>query len=109
MCGLTLSIHRYPPTEQHQALLESLFTACAARGPDAQSTYRYRFETDDGTFIEVLLSASVLGLRGGVIQQPLVGERGVLGWNGQVRPMSPHARIVVLTMAQRCSTDSMLG
>jgi hypothetical protein len=31
-----------------------------------------------------LLSASVLGLRGDITQQPIVGSRGVLGWNGQV-------------------------
>jgi hypothetical protein len=32
----------------------------------------------------VTLGASVLGLRGGLTAQPLVGTRGVLAWNGQV-------------------------
>lgn len=37
-----------------------------------------------GAEIEITLSASVLGLRGELTAQPLVGKRGVLGWNGQV-------------------------
>jgi asparagine synthetase B (glutamine-hydrolysing) len=84
MCGLTLSIHAYPPAEEPSSLVESLCKACAARGPDVQSTYRTVITTDTGIQIEVLLCASVLGLRGGVVQQPIVGQRGVLGWNGQV-------------------------
>lgn len=84
MCGLTLSIHPYPPTEELSNLLESLCEACAARGPDIQSTYRNVITTNGGDQIEIVLCASVLGLRGGVVQQPIVGKRGVLGWNGQV-------------------------
>ena len=84
MCGLTLSIHPYPPSEEFQKILESLCAACAARGPDVQSTFRTVITTDEGSQIEVVLCASVLGLRGGVVQQPIVGQRGVLGWNGQV-------------------------
>lgn len=38
-----------------------------------------------GEQIEVRLSASVLGLRGEITQQPIIGKRGILGWNGQVR------------------------
>lgn len=86
MCGLTLSIHPYPPTEEYKRLLKSLCAACAARGPDVQSTYRTIISTNEGVQIEVVLCASVLGLRGGVVQQPIVGQRGVLGWNGQVGP-----------------------
>lgn len=84
MCGLTLSIHPYPPSEEQESLLESLCAACASRGPDTQSTYRSIITAADGSQLEVVLCASVLGLRGEVTQQPIVGRRGVLGWNGQV-------------------------
>ena len=98
MCGLTLSIHSYPPTEGLETLLDSLCEACAARGPDVQSTFRTIVDTIDKGQIEVLLCASVLGLRGGVVQQPIVGKRGILGWNGQVR----HS-----VMAQRDEADGI--
>jgi len=84
MCGLTLSIHPYPATESHEELLESLCQTCKARGPDTQSTHSTIFSLDDGSQVELKLSASVLGLRGEITQQPIVGSRGVLGWNGQV-------------------------
>ena len=84
MCGLTLSIHPYPVTASHEELLESLCQTCKARGPDTQSTYSTIISIDDGSQVELRLSASVLGLRGEITQQPIVGARGVLGWNGQV-------------------------
>lgn len=84
MCGLTLSIHPYPTTVSHEELLESLCQTCKARGPDTHSTYSTIISLDDGSQVELLSSASVLGLRGEITQQPIVGARGVLGWNGQV-------------------------
>jgi hypothetical protein len=84
MCGLTLSVHPYPMTSPHEELLESLCETCAARGPDVQSTYSTIIILDNGARIELRLSASVLGLRGDITQQPIIGKRGVLGWNGQV-------------------------
>lgn len=84
MCGITLSIHPVSlDGAAHHTLLESLIFANGARGPDTQSTYTKRFEVDGGE-VEIVLSSSVLGLRGGVVAQPLVGKRGVLAWNGQV-------------------------
>lgn len=84
MCGLTLSIQRYPQSQEQESLLESLCAACAVRGPDTQSTYRTVVAAADGQQVEVAICASVLGLRGEVTRQPIVGQRGVLGWNGQV-------------------------
>jgi len=84
MCGLTLSIHPYPTTVSHEELLESLCETCKARGPDTQSTYSTIISLGSGSQIELRLSASVLGLRGEITQQPIIGKRGVLGWNGQV-------------------------
>ena len=84
MCGLTLSIHPYPATDLQKELLESLCETCKARGPDTQSTYSTTISFDNGNQIELRISASVLGLRGDITQQPIVGNRGVLGWNGQV-------------------------
>jgi hypothetical protein len=89
MCGLTLSIHLVgddvqssPPTDTE--IFNSLCEACAARGPDAQQTWSGTFQIRGGRQVEVTLYSSVLGLRGGVHSQPIVGPRGVLGWNGQV-------------------------
>jgi asparagine synthetase B (glutamine-hydrolysing) len=90
MCGLTLSIHPYPTTPSHEELLGSLCETCKARGPDTQSTYSTTIPLDNGNQIELRLSASVLGLRGEITQQPIVRNRGVLGWNGQVSRTSLH-------------------
>ena len=84
MCGLTLSIHPYPISSSHESVLESLCQTCKARGPDTQSTYSTILDLEDSRQIELRLSASVLGLRGEITQQPIAGKRGVLGWNGQV-------------------------
>lgn len=84
MCGLTLSVHPYPISSSHEALLDSFCQTCAARGPDRSSTYSTKVELGSGQTIELRLSASVLGLRGTVTAQPIIGKRGVLGWNGQV-------------------------
>lgn len=93
MCGLSFSI--YPVTSSVSSsdveklpldpieLFDSLAAANFARGPDTQSTYTTRWTVPGGE-VELKLNASVLGLRGGVVAQPLTGERGVLGWNGQV-------------------------
>jgi hypothetical protein len=92
MCGLTLSIHPYPISSSHEVLLDSLCRTCAARGPDCQSTYSATVELDNRQKIELRLSASVLGLRGDVTEQPIFGKRGVLGWNGQVSEAARRAR-----------------
>lgn len=109
MCGLTLSVHSYPLSPKNEALLQSLCNACAARGPDTQSTYRTTVDLNDGHQLEIVLCASVLGLRGGVVQQPIAGKRGVLGWNGQVRtmPLCSYCDVGNLTDGPRCLTDSM--
>jgi asparagine synthetase B (glutamine-hydrolysing) len=91
MCGLVLSIHPVVTSEQddsQQSVLQSLIEVNRARGPDTQSTYTRKFSVSGGD-IEISLSASVLGLRGGVIAQPLIGDRGVLAWNGQVLEKTP--------------------
>ncbi|WWD22519.1 hypothetical protein CI109_107012 [Kwoniella shandongensis] len=89
MCGLTLTIRPLPasPTPEaspSSALLESFRTANLCRGPDCQRSHTEVVELQDGGKVEIVLSASVLGLRGDLTAQPLVGKRGVLGWNGQV-------------------------
>ncbi|KAL1413258.1 hypothetical protein Q8F55_001013 [Vanrija albida] len=86
MCGLTLTISTLAHASQpsNAALVRSLHAANSARGPNSQGLYTRRVQTPAGQIL-VSLSASVLGLRGeGVTAQPLVGKRGVLGWNGQV-------------------------
>jgi asparagine synthetase B (glutamine-hydrolysing) len=95
MCGLTLSIHPYPVSSSHESLHESLCQTCKARGPDTQSTYSSILDGQGGSRIELRLSASVLGLRGEITRQPIVGKRGVLGWNGQVGP-NPHIEIYAI-------------
>lgn len=81
MCGLTLSIS---PLSLSQAdLTRSLHASNAARGPNAHGIYARRIATPGGEVL-LTLAASVLGLRGAITPQPLVGSRGVLGWNGQV-------------------------
>lgn len=84
MCGLTLSVTLagLAPDESTQ-LARSLEASNAARGPNAHGVYARRIPTPYGAAL-VTLAASVLGLRGGVTAQPLVGRRGALGWNGQV-------------------------
>ncbi|WOO76947.1 Asparagine synthetase domain-containing protein 1 [Vanrija pseudolonga] len=86
MCGLTLTISSLAQSAEpsNAALVRSLHAANSARGPNSQGLYTRRLDTPAGDVL-VSLSASVLGLRGeGVTAQPLVGKRGVLGWNGQV-------------------------
>lgn len=91
MCGITFTIRLKPPLgsptpDSHEELFASLRRGNASRGPDCQCTYTHQVVLDDGREVEVCLSACVLGLRGqGVTSQPLVGTRGMLAWNGQVR------------------------
>ncbi|RSH81467.1 hypothetical protein EHS25_006824 [Saitozyma podzolica] len=94
MCGLTLSLRLIAGSPSADAasgaaddlapLLDSLRSSNALRGPDSSQTHIERIDLSSGRVLEVSLSASVLGLRGGLTAQPLVGKRGVLGWNGQV-------------------------
>ncbi|CAD6578850.1 MAG: hypothetical protein TREMPRED_002299 [Tremellales sp. Tagirdzhanova-0007] len=92
MCGLTLSI-RVLSSPYHQAssppssdpIFTSLVNANSTRGPDSSNTYTHTVPLDSEHAIEVSFAASVLGLRGREVQgQPMVGARGVLGWNGQI-------------------------
>ncbi|WVW81812.1 hypothetical protein I302_103809 [Kwoniella bestiolae CBS 10118] len=90
MCGLTLSIRPLPPSDTDpkvddtSSLLDSFRSTNVQRGPDSQRTYSHTVELHDGVRIKVSLTATVLGLRGELTAQPLVGRRGVLGWNGQI-------------------------
>ncbi|KIR39870.1 cytoplasmic protein [Cryptococcus deuterogattii 99/473] len=87
MCGLTLSIKSLSTDHPKASLLDAFRSTITCRGPDTQGSYTHTVMpvTDKcGVKIEVNLSASVLGLRGELTAQPLVGKRGVLGWNGQV-------------------------
>ncbi|WWC66825.1 uncharacterized protein I206_100732 [Kwoniella pini CBS 10737] len=89
MCGLTLTIQPLSATETEDSpgsssLLDSFRSTNVQRGPDSQQTYTHIIESIDGCIIEVSLTATVLGLRGELTAQPLIGTRGVLGWNGQV-------------------------
>ncbi|WVF65921.1 hypothetical protein IAT40_000659 [Kwoniella sp. CBS 6097] len=97
MCGLTLTIRPLSATTNTNvtanatstdnttsALLNSFHTTNVQRGPDSQRSYTEIVELDDGNRVEVVLNATVLGLRGEITAQPMVGKRGVLGWNGQV-------------------------
>ncbi|WWC85826.1 uncharacterized protein L201_000693 [Kwoniella dendrophila CBS 6074] len=89
MCGLTLTIRHDPtsedtPSSSISALLDSFRSTNTQRGPDSQRTYTHLVELENGQRLEVSLTATVLGLRGELTAQPIIGERGVLGWNGQV-------------------------
>lgn len=95
MCGLTLcvtALNEIPTedaclTEQGSGnqLLRSLQGENRRRGPDSSGIYRWQHcGAVDDTVLEVTLASSVLGLRGRLTSQPLIGERGVLAWNGQV-------------------------
>ena len=104
MCGITLTIRLLPYLDQPDPhprpqkgsasdtgkaiidLLESFRNANAVRGPDTSANYFHNVDLGGGSVVEVGLTASVLVLRGnGLTGQPLVGKRGVLAWNGQVR------------------------
>ena len=89
MCGLTLSIRFVADSQPApDPIFDSLCSANSSRGPDSSSTYTHYISHAEGQ-IEIRLAASVLGLRGdGITAQPLVGQQGVLGWNGQVRSSS---------------------
>ncbi|KAK8845569.1 hypothetical protein IAR55_006284 [Kwoniella newhampshirensis] len=86
MCGLTLTIRPFSDASSSAttALLDSFRTTNMCRGPDCQRSHTEMIDLADGKGIEVTLSASVLGLRGELTSQPMVGKRGILGWNGQV-------------------------
>ncbi|WVQ93551.1 hypothetical protein IAU59_000626 [Kwoniella sp. CBS 9459] len=90
MCGLTLTIRPLsataPASEDGPVveLLDSFRSTNTQRGPDSQRSYTEIVELQDGHKVEVVLNATVLGLRGKLTAQPMVGKRGVLGWNGQV-------------------------
>ncbi|EIW67931.1 hypothetical protein TREMEDRAFT_72060 [Tremella mesenterica DSM 1558] len=87
MCGLTLSL-RFVGDPDHtppHSEIDSLITTNSRRGPDSSAIFRKVFTTCEGCHVELVLAASVLGLRGdGITSQPIISERGVLGWNGQV-------------------------
>jgi asparagine synthetase B (glutamine-hydrolysing) len=102
MCGITLCVapadvydtdatwhgHEEPnmassSRPSFSEVLHSLHSENARRGPDASGVYGTQVHTPAGT-LRVSLGAAVLGLRGTLTPQPLVGERGVLAWNGQV-------------------------
>ncbi|AAW46095.1 cytoplasm protein, putative [Cryptococcus deneoformans JEC21] len=84
MCGLTLSIRSLSTGYPRASLLDAFQSTITCRGPDTQGSYTHIVKGKSGAEIEITLSASVLGLRGELTAQPLVGKRGVLGWNGQV-------------------------
>ncbi|WRT63829.1 uncharacterized protein IL334_000754 [Kwoniella shivajii] len=88
MCGLTLSIRPVSPVNPASyasaALLDSFRKTNIQRGPDFQQTSTHIVNLKDDKKVEVTLTATVLGLRGQLTAQPLIGTRGVLGWNGQV-------------------------
>lgn len=83
MCGITLSITASTDPSS-STLHESLATANAQRGPNSTNTYKRVIHLPDDEEVELVLTSSVLGLRGDLTQQPMVGKRGVLAWNGQV-------------------------
>lgn len=84
MCGITLSIHPVSPqTQDVHAIHDSLAGSNDNRGPDVNSTFSHIVDVEGGQ-VELRLTSSVLGLRGELTGQPLIGERGVLAWNGQV-------------------------
>ncbi|KAK4684640.1 hypothetical protein P7C73_g5531, partial [Tremellales sp. Uapishka_1] len=86
MCGLLLSIRAVSALEEpHRTVYESLQQCNRCRGPDSQISHTFRIVNEQNEELEVVLCASVLGLRGGgITSQPLKGKKGVLGWNGQV-------------------------
>ncbi|WVO16743.1 hypothetical protein L204_104427 [Cryptococcus depauperatus] len=87
MCGLTLSIRLSEANSsniEQNAILQAFQSSVACRGPDSQDSYVHVDTTYSGHQIEVCIYATVLGLRGDLTSQPLVGKRGVLGWNGQI-------------------------
>ena len=80
MCGLLFELS----LRDHGDTPANLVEAIKCRGPDSFSTFHSNIQVSGG-HLNVTFSASVLGLRGpDVVPQPVVSERGVLGWNGQV-------------------------
>ena len=86
MCGLLLSIRLLDDTAaESDHIFDSLLAAVTPRGPDSLKTHVSHVALPCGADLEVKLAASVLGLRGeGITSQPLDGQRGILGWNGQI-------------------------
>lgn len=103
MCGITVCLSLIRSSDARQAsssssrivddhssldpLTQSLIASNAFRGPDSTRTFTHVQALPSNPDFSLLLtiSSSVLGLRGtGVTEQPLVGKRGVLAWNGQV-------------------------
>ncbi|KAI9635713.1 putative cytoplasm protein [Dioszegia hungarica] len=89
MCGITFSLCPYlsslgsaiaSPSALHTSLAESN----SSRGPDSSNTHRAMINLNGTKQLELQLTSSVLGLRGSLTAQPIVGETGVLAWNGQV-------------------------
>lgn len=76
-------IHNSEVQATFQQLLHSLHDENRKRGPDTSGVFATRVPTPAGDLL-VTLGSSVLGLRGTLTAQPLIGSRGVLAWNGQV-------------------------
>lgn len=81
MCGITLTIG--PADSEHHRIHEALARGNALRGPDSSTTFSTVVQASNG-HVELRLTSFVLGLRGELTGQPMVGKRGVLAWNGQV-------------------------
>jgi asparagine synthetase B (glutamine-hydrolysing) len=53
-------------------------------GPTSQGTHSLKVDLENGVSLRLHLASAVLALRGKHTPQPLVGQRGLLCWNGQV-------------------------
>lgn len=89
MCGLLFTL-RYRPSDPdgsssdvHNDINSAFLQQISHRGPDAQQTHAVSIPISGGS-LELSFSAAVLGLRGPLTPQPVIGKRGILGWNGQV-------------------------
>jgi asparagine synthetase B (glutamine-hydrolysing) len=84
MCGILLKLG--PSQAALSAAVPTLRDEVAKRGPDCTQTHSIDItDSDTGPAISLEFTSSVLSLRGQhVVKQPLVDERYVFCWNGQV-------------------------
>ncbi len=103
MCGITFTLTPCAPHAAKSSSLTELHDSLAAsnafRGPDSRNTYRACININDNLGVDLALTSSVLGLRGSLTEQPMIGQRGVLAWNGQVSlcPIESWARLGIGT------------
>ena len=83
MCGICCVLTTVSPSAD--AHFSKLPRAICRRGPDAFKIEQVRPRAVDGKGINGTFASSVLHLRGeAIVAQPLVSDRYVLQWNGEI-------------------------